>query len=101
MSAMMVTRWRTIVSASSDRCALRRNWKSGPPKTSEKSLGSKPKPPPDADVGLLIGTLDVGAKLMPPLSPRESVARVPCARSAARHVHQGATASSYSRHIGG
>ena len=36
-SAMTTMRCRTCSSASSDRCARTRNWKSGPPRTSEKS----------------------------------------------------------------
>ena len=38
-SAMTMMRWRTIISASSVRCAFRKSWKSGPPRTSEKSGG--------------------------------------------------------------
>ena len=33
----MMMRRRTIIIASSDKCARRRSWKSGPPRTSEKS----------------------------------------------------------------
>ena len=39
-SEMTMMRWRTSISASSDRCARRRSWKSGPPRTREKSCGS-------------------------------------------------------------
>ena len=43
-------RWRTSISASSARCARRSNWKSGPPRTSEKSCGSRSSLSPDTGV---------------------------------------------------
>ena len=51
-ATMTTMRWRTNPNASSAKCARRRSWKSGPPRTSEKSDGSAGflKPSPDTDM---------------------------------------------------
>ena len=55
-SEMTMMRRRTIIIASSDRCARRRSWKSGPPRTSEKSGVSRSRTDPTLDSGVGVFT---------------------------------------------